>query len=50
MEFDTQELREECLERLKALPRNVIRAVHPVSSMAMNRIMGNETPIPFKGH
>ena len=49
LEFDSPEMRQECMDRMTKMPRNVIRAVHDVSDSARKRIMGDETPIHFKG-
>ncbi|MEG0838007.1 MAG: pyridoxal-phosphate dependent enzyme [Akkermansia sp.] len=48
MEFDTVEIRNICLDRIRSMPRNVIRAARQVSPMSFARILGNESPIPIK--
>lgn len=46
MEFETKEDREECIERINNMPKNVIRAARQISPMAFNRIVGNESNSP----
>lgn len=46
MEFDTTEIRDACLSRIHAMPKNVVRAAREVSLMAFDRIMGGERAIP----
>lgn len=48
MEFDTIEDRDECVERINNMPRNIVRAVRRISPKAFNRIIGNEADSPCK--